>query len=99
MLDGLESSSAGRVCVMMTAMNVSSLPEAMLRSGRVELWLETRLPGAEARSAIMRRTLAGLPEPISSADLTTLAAASRGLTGADLRSEEHTSELQSRLHL
>jgi SpoVK/Ycf46/Vps4 family AAA+-type ATPase len=37
MMDGLESASAERICVMMTAMNVSSLPAAMLRSGRVEL--------------------------------------------------------------
>jgi transitional endoplasmic reticulum ATPase len=85
MLDGLESASAGRVCVMMTAMNVSSLPQAMLRSGRVELWLETRLPGAEARSAIMRGSLVNLPEPIGSADVAKLASASRGLTGADLK--------------
>jgi transitional endoplasmic reticulum ATPase len=85
MLDGLESAGAGRVCVMMTAMNVSSLPEAMLRSGRVELWLETRLPGLAARSAIMRTVLANLPEPIVSADVAKLASASRGLTGADLK--------------
>jgi SpoVK/Ycf46/Vps4 family AAA+-type ATPase len=32
MLDGLESASAERVCVMMTAMDVSSLPAAMVRS-------------------------------------------------------------------
>ncbi len=40
MLDGLESASAERVCVMMTAMDPGSLPPALLRSGRVELWLE-----------------------------------------------------------
>ena len=37
MLDGLESESAGRICVMMTAMNVANLPAALTRSGRVEL--------------------------------------------------------------
>ena len=40
MLDGLESESAGRICVMMTAMEVGNLPLALVRSGRVELWLE-----------------------------------------------------------
>src|SRR5580704_3053682 len=45
-MDGLESASAGRVCVMMTAMEPADLPAAMLRSGCVELWLETRLPDA-----------------------------------------------------
>src|SRR5207248_6172716 len=52
MLDGLESASAARVCVIMTAMNVSSLPPALVRSGRIELWLETKLPDVEARAAI-----------------------------------------------
>src|SRR5207237_10223600 len=42
-LDGLESASAERICVMMTAMNVGSLPAALMRSGRLELWLETKL--------------------------------------------------------
>jgi transitional endoplasmic reticulum ATPase len=44
MLDGLESASAGRVCVMLTAMDVSNLPPALIRSGRIELWLEMHLP-------------------------------------------------------
>ena len=39
MLDGLESASAERVCVMMTAMDVGHLPPALIRSGRIELWL------------------------------------------------------------
>ncbi|HEY1336764.1 MAG TPA: ATP-binding protein [Bryobacteraceae bacterium] len=85
MLDGLESASAERVCVIMTAMHPGSLPPAMLRSGRVELWLETQLPDAAARAAILRERIAGLPEPIGSADVTRLAAASHGLTGADLK--------------
>jgi predicted AAA+ superfamily ATPase len=85
MLDGLESASAERVCVMMTAMNVSSLPAAMLRSGRVELWLETRLPDTQARESILRERLHNLPRPICEADIALLASASRGLTGADLR--------------
>jgi transitional endoplasmic reticulum ATPase len=84
MLDGLESASAQRVCVMMTAMNVSSLPQALVRSGRVELWLETRLPGAQARASILDSKLAGLPDPVASVDVRKLASASRGLTGADL---------------
>ena len=58
MLDGLESESAGRVCVMMTAMDVGSLPPALVRSGRIELWLETRLPDDAARGAILRAQLA-----------------------------------------
>src|ERR1700722_5688065 len=77
-LDGLESASAERVCIMMTAMNAGSLPAAMVRSGRVELWLETRLPDADARAAILCGMLAGLPEPIGAADSARLAGASHG---------------------
>ena len=84
MLDGLESASAGRVCVMMTAMNVAALPAAMLRSGRVELWLETRLPDAGAREQILRERLAAVPGAIGAADALQLATATNGLTGADL---------------
>ena len=85
MLDGLESASAERVCVMMTAMDVNSLPPAMVRSGRIELWLETKLPDESARASILRDKLAKLPSPIGSADIATLANASRGMTGADLK--------------
>src|SRR5205823_3439397 len=60
MLDGLESASAGRVCVMLTAMEVGHVPPALLRSGRVELWLEMRLPDEAARTAILSKHLASL---------------------------------------
>jgi len=58
-LDGSEGAGVGRVCVMMTAMQPSSLPAAILRSGRIEVWLETRLPDEGARSEILRTSLVG----------------------------------------
>jgi transitional endoplasmic reticulum ATPase len=85
MLDGLESKSAGRVCVMMTAMHVGNLPPALVRSGRIELWLELRLPDATARAAILERLLASLPKAAGEVDISRLAAASDGFTGADLK--------------
>ena len=85
MLDGLESASAERVCVIVTAMNAHSLPEAVLRSGRIELWLETRLPDAAARAAILGERLSKLPPLLGAVDVELLAAASAKLTGADLR--------------
>jgi transitional endoplasmic reticulum ATPase len=85
LLDGLESASTERICVMMTAMHPGSLPEAMLRSGRIELWLETRLPDTAARAAILRERIAGLPQPIGAANVEQLASVSHGLTGADLK--------------
>ncbi|HEY0150893.1 MAG TPA: ATP-binding protein [Longimicrobium sp.] len=84
MLDGLESESAGRVCLMMTAMDVGSLPPALVRSGRIELWLETRLPDEEARAAILADRCAGLPAAVGAVDVQRLAASTDGLTGADL---------------
>ena len=84
-LDGLESASAERVCVMLTAMHPGSLPEAMVRSGRVELWLETALPDAAARAAILREKVTLLPPPLGCAGVEKLASASHGLTGADLK--------------
>jgi ATP-dependent 26S proteasome regulatory subunit len=65
-------------------MDPASLPAALVRSGRLELWLETRLPDATAREMIFRERLSKLPEPIASVDCNALAASSHGLTGADL---------------
>ncbi len=85
MMDGLESASAERVCVMLTAMDASSLPRAILRSGRIELWLHIRLPDEDARREILFDKVRKLPLPLSGVDLVQLAKASRGLTGADLK--------------
>jgi ATP-dependent 26S proteasome regulatory subunit len=85
MLDGLESESAGRICVMMTAMNVANLPPALTRSGRVELWLEMKLPNEEARRTIMDQRIAELPKELCNVDMTSLTSATEGFTGADLK--------------
>lgn len=85
LLDGIESVSSERVCVMMTAMEPSRLPMAVLRSGRIELWLETRLPDQQARKAIFGDLLTGAPPPFPSADFESLAGATKGLTGADIK--------------
>jgi energy-coupling factor transporter ATP-binding protein EcfA2 len=85
MLDGLESKSAGRVCVMMTAMDVGNLPPALVRSGRIELWLEMRLPDEPARLAIIEPLAAGLPHVLRDLDAVRLAAETEGFTGADLK--------------
>jgi transitional endoplasmic reticulum ATPase len=93
MLDGLEGASAERVCVMMTAMNVNSLPAALVRSGRIELWLQTRLPDETARRSILAERIAGLPSPLCDVDTEKLARASRGLTGADLKAAVEDAKL------
>jgi transitional endoplasmic reticulum ATPase len=93
-LDGLESASSGRVCVMITAMAPADLPAAILRSGRIELWLETRLPDKPARAEIFREKLASLPPPLCAADVEILATASRGSSGADLKAIIEDGKLQ-----
>jgi SpoVK/Ycf46/Vps4 family AAA+-type ATPase len=85
LLDGLESASAGRVCVMMTAMDISHLPPALVRSGRIELWLETRLPNEAARGRILGKHLASLPASLPRPDADQLVEATDGFTGADLK--------------
>jgi transitional endoplasmic reticulum ATPase len=85
MLDGLESASAGRVCVMLTAMDISNLPPALIRSGRIELWLEMRLPEPAARVDILRRHIAGVGTLDSDIDIPSLVAQTEGFTGADLK--------------
>jgi SpoVK/Ycf46/Vps4 family AAA+-type ATPase len=84
MLDGLESQDMAGVSVMMTAMNLGSLPPALVRSGRIELWLEMKLPDVEARRAILTARVEGIPGTDGKLDLDALAAATEGLTGADL---------------
>lgn len=85
LLDGLESQTANNVCVMMTAMDPKRVPEALLRSGRVELWLETRLPDEATRSQILERWMdADLPDH-DKLDYKRLGQASGGFTPADLR--------------
>jgi transitional endoplasmic reticulum ATPase len=85
LLDGLESMSAGRICLIMTAMDVGNLPPALVRSGRIELWLETRLPPVEARAEILRDLCGRLPAAIGEVDVSAVAAATEGLAGADLK--------------
>lgn len=83
-LDGLESESASRVCLMLTAMDIGNLPPALIRSGRVELYLHTRLPDQKARATILRARLKTAPY-LAGVDLSRLADACDGLTGADLK--------------
>jgi SpoVK/Ycf46/Vps4 family AAA+-type ATPase len=85
LLDGLESESAGGVCIVMTAMNIRNIPPALVRSGRIELWLETSLPNEAARADILTCHLKSLPEVLSTADVSQLVTATEGFTGADLK--------------
>jgi len=84
-LDGLENEGAGRICLMLTAMDLAHLPSALVRSGRVELWLEMKLPDAEARRLILRQHLSALPPALQNVQEDEVVAVTEGFTGADLK--------------
>ena len=84
-LDGLMNEASGRICVMMTAMDLRGLPLALLRSGRMEVWLEMKLPDAEARSGILADYVGRLPLDAPKIDTAALARHTEGFTPADLR--------------
>lgn len=85
MLDGLESESSGRVCVMLTAMDIRHIPPALIRSGRVELWLETKLPDQASRAKLMENLVQDLDTKQIQFDIDEIAVATDGFTPADLK--------------
>jgi transitional endoplasmic reticulum ATPase len=85
LLDGMESETANKVCIMMTAMNVNKIPQPILRSGRVELWLSTRQPDVETRAAILQRWMGTEMVGHDKVDYLTIAERAEGCTQADLR--------------
>jgi len=85
MLDGLESKSNAQVTVMFTAMNIGSLPPALIRSGRVELWLEMKLPDVAAREAMLKALIAKSVLQLGENELATLAELTYDCSGADLK--------------
>jgi ATP-dependent 26S proteasome regulatory subunit len=84
---------------MMTAMQASSLPAAILRSGRIEVWLETRLPDEQPRAEMLRMWLAEVPEPLASVNVAAISQASKGLTGADLKAVVEDAKLLYAFHM
>jgi transitional endoplasmic reticulum ATPase len=85
LLDGIESETASKVCIMLTAMDAGKLPSALLRSGRVELWLETRTPDEATRARILERWMPQDMLAQGSVDFDRLANETEGFTPADLR--------------
>ncbi len=53
LLDGLENKHRGGVCVIVTCMDIAKIPSSLIRGGRLELCLETRLPDLETRERIL----------------------------------------------
>jgi SpoVK/Ycf46/Vps4 family AAA+-type ATPase len=56
-----------------------------VQKGRVELWLETRLPDRGARLQILQDLMRDVPAPFPEADLEKLADETNDMTGADVK--------------
>lgn len=54
-MDGLCTTPESQVIVVMAAADAKFLPPAILRSGRIELWLKTDKPRAQDRKAILQK--------------------------------------------
>ncbi len=85
MLDGLESKSANKVCVMMTAMDLGNIPPALVRSGRIELWLQMKLPSSQSRQKLMTNLMSDRVQLSNPAAWEPILAATEGFSGADLK--------------
>ena len=70
---------------MFTAMNIGSLPPALIRSGRVELWLEMKLPNVAARQAMLQAIITGSVLQLKAGELSHLAELTYDCSGADLK--------------
>lgn len=85
MLDGLETKTAGNVTVIITAMDPNRVPQPLLRSGRIELWLETRLPDASVRHEILDDALQGLPDALLGYNADLVIPQTEGFSAADMK--------------
>ncbi len=84
-LDGLESKSSSGVCVMLTAMDLGNIPPALVRSGRIELWLETKLPDDAARRLLLEKLLSDRTKIENDVAWLTIIEKTQGFSGADLK--------------
>jgi len=93
-MDGLCTTAETQVVVVMAAADAKFLPPAILRSGRIELWLKTEKPKPKEQVAILKHYIekahksAALDAPQLLTDplnLNEIAAVCEGFVPADLR--------------
>ncbi|MBI3271478.1 MAG: ATP-binding protein [Planctomycetes bacterium] len=83
-MDGLHGDAARPVCVVLTASDVRQLPPALVRSGRLELWVETRIPDTRTRREILMDRIAGTPIRVTAEEFDQVVGATDNFSGADL---------------
>jgi ATPase family associated with various cellular activities (AAA) len=73
-----------RVFVVATANDISSLPPELVRKGRFDEIFFVDLPTAEIRASILAIHLSSRDQPLGNFDITSLAAAMDGFSGAEI---------------
>ena len=57
LLDGMDNAKRTNVCIIVTCMNLGNIPASLLRGGRLEMCLFTKLPTTEHIQRMVRRGL------------------------------------------
>jgi transitional endoplasmic reticulum ATPase len=85
-LDGLENEAGNSISLVVTARDPTRLPPELLASGRLESWLETRLPNPVERGRIFQDQLAKLGEALRNVDPKPVLSATEGFSAVEVKS-------------
>jgi ATP-dependent 26S proteasome regulatory subunit len=85
-LDGVENGFGDSITLVVTAQDPQRLPSALLASGRIESWLETRLPGPAERGRLFHEQVSQLGESLRNIDPKPILSASDGFSAVEVRS-------------
>jgi ATP-dependent 26S proteasome regulatory subunit len=85
-LDGIENQVGDSISLVLTAQNPEQLPVELLASGRIESWLETRLPNPVERGRLFQEQVTRLGESLRNVDAKAVLAASDGFSAVDVKS-------------
>lgn len=67
-LDGVDSNQRSDVCVILTCMNMRKVPSSLLRGGRLEMAIMTRLPDNKKIQTIIERSLNKMADTLDDYD-------------------------------
>jgi energy-coupling factor transporter ATP-binding protein EcfA2 len=85
-LDGLENQIGEAISLVVTAQDPTRLPRELLTSGRIESWLETKLPGPAERGRLFQEQVTRLGESLRNVDPKPILSASEGFSAVEVRS-------------
>jgi DNA polymerase III delta prime subunit len=67
-LDGIETNKRSDICVIVTCMNLRNVPSSLLRGGRLEMVLITKLPDSSKIQIILEKSLTKMVSNLKSYD-------------------------------